>query len=221
VPQVVSPAARDAPKGRPAAPPASGEVAGAARRAAGRIARAGIAPARGPFGQRLSGLVGRRGGLAVAVAVPAIALLAIAAAWPERLAEPAPPPNVPGEPAVTGTVETTARGPLSGVPEILDTTTLSLQGQVVRLYGVEWSRGAGDPDDLARYLRGREVACTPLEGSDTYRCQVEDQDLSRVVLYNGGGRATADASPDLKRAEEHARESAVGVWADQRLKARP
>jgi hypothetical protein len=109
---------------------------------------------------------------------------------------------------------------LRGVPEVLDTTTLSLEGRIVRLFGVEWARGAGDPDDLAKYIRGREVACSPAPVRETFRCQVEGQDLSRVILYNGGGRATQDATPDLKAAEEQARSRSVGVWGDQ-LKARP
>jgi len=109
---------------------------------------------------------------------------------------------------------------LRGVPGVLDTTTLSLEGRIVRLFGVEWARGAGDPDDLAKYIRGREVACSPAPARETFRCQVEGQDLSRVILYNGGGRATQDATPDLKAAEEQARSRSVGVWGDQ-LKARP
>jgi hypothetical protein len=111
--------------------------------------------------------------------------------------------------------------PVRGVAEVLDTTTLNIQGQVVRLFGVEWVRGAGDPDDLARYLRGREVACEPTGASKTHRCEVGGQDLSRVVLFNGGGRATQDATPELRAAEEHAKSAKLGLWSDQRLIARP
>jgi hypothetical protein len=111
--------------------------------------------------------------------------------------------------------------PVRGVAEVLDTTTLNIQGQVVRLFGVEWVRGAGDPDDLARYLRGREVACEPTGAAKTHRCEVGGQDLSRVVLFNGGGRATQDATPELRAAEEHAKSAKLGLWSDQRLIARP
>jgi endonuclease YncB( thermonuclease family) len=111
--------------------------------------------------------------------------------------------------------------PVRGVAEVLDTTTLNIQGQVVRLFGVEWVRGAGDPDDLARYLRGREVACEPAGATKTHRCEVGGQDLSRVVLFNGGGRATQDATPELRAAEEHAKSAKLGLWSDQRLIARP
>jgi endonuclease YncB( thermonuclease family) len=100
------------------------------------------------------------------------------------------------------------------VPEVIDTATLSVGGKVVPLFGVQWSRGAGEPSDLAGYLRNREVTCRPAEGSaKAYRCEVDGQDLSKVVLFNGGGRATSEASPDLLAAEAHARSAKTGLWA--------
>jgi endonuclease YncB( thermonuclease family) len=102
-------------------------------------------------------------------------------------------------------------GALSGVPEVVDTGTLRVEGKVVRLFGVEWSRGA-QADDLTRYLAGRQVVCTPYPNSDRHRCQVDGRDLSEVVLYNGGGRATPEATPELKSAEAQARTAGLGVW---------
>jgi endonuclease YncB( thermonuclease family) len=100
------------------------------------------------------------------------------------------------------------------VPEVIDTATLSIGGRVVALFGVQWARGGGEPADLAGYLRGREVTCLPAEGSaKAYRCEVEGQDLSKVVLFNGGGRATTEATPDLLAAEAHARSAKTGLWA--------
>lgn len=104
---------------------------------------------------------------------------------------------------------------LEGVPDVIDTATLSLKGEVVRLFGVEWAPGAGKPEDLTRYLQGREVTCEPASGNETYRCRVGGQDLSRVVLYNGGGQPTADATPELKAAADKAREAKLGVWNKQ------
>jgi endonuclease YncB( thermonuclease family) len=102
-------------------------------------------------------------------------------------------------------------GALSGVPEIVDTSTLRIDGRVVRLFGVEWERGA-QAEDLTRYIAGREVVCTPAVRSDRHRCQIEGQDLSEVVLYNGGGRATSEATPELKTAEAKARAAGFGIW---------
>lgn len=105
--------------------------------------------------------------------------------------------------------------PLRGVPDVIDTATLSLDGEVVRLFGVEWAPGAGKPEDLTTYLQGREVSCDPAGSNDTYRCKVGEQDLSRVILYNGGGQPTAEATPELKAAADKARESKLGVWNNQ------
>lgn len=104
---------------------------------------------------------------------------------------------------------------LRGVPDVIDTATLSLEGEVVRLFGVEWAPGAGKPEDLTAYLQGREVTCEPVGGNDTYRCRVGEQDLSRVILYNGGGQPTAEATPELKAAADKAREAKIGVWNKQ------
>jgi len=102
-------------------------------------------------------------------------------------------------------------GSIAGAPEVIDTVTLRIDGRIVRLFGVEWARG-GQAQDLSRYLRGRSVVCAPAPAKDAYRCEVNGQDLSRVVLYNGGARATADAPPDLRAAEERAKAERVGVW---------
>jgi endonuclease YncB( thermonuclease family) len=118
-------------------------------------------------------------------------------------------------PAATGTVASGAAGTqpdaIAGTAEVVDTSTLRVDGKLVRLFGVEWARG-GKVEDLAAYIAGREVTCTPAARSDRHRCHIDGRDLSRVVLYNGGGRATADATPELKAAEEDARAASLGVW---------
>lgn len=154
-------------------------------------------------------------------AVAVLALLGVGAflfqgdgAQPPQASAAAPAASGPirePEPVVTGSTGSSAT--LRGVPEVIDTATLSLNGEVVRLFGVEWAPGAGKPEDLTQYLNGREVACDPAGSNDVYKCQVGGQDLSRVVLFNGGGRPTDDATPELKAAAEKAREAKIGVWA--------
>lgn len=100
---------------------------------------------------------------------------------------------------------------LTGVPEVIDTATLRVSGRLVPLFGVEWVRG-GQAEELRKYLAGRSVSCQPAPGSSAYLCTVEGRDLSEVVLFNGGGRASAEATPDLVAAEDHARSERLGVW---------
>jgi len=101
---------------------------------------------------------------------------------------------------------------LSGPVEVIDTATLRVAGKLVRLFGVEWVRG-GQAEELTRYLAGRTVTCLPVAGSEARLCNVDGRDLSEVVLFNGGGRASAEATPDLVAAEDRARTERLGVWA--------
>ncbi|MBY0256520.1 hypothetical protein [Methylobacterium sp.] len=101
---------------------------------------------------------------------------------------------------------------LTGPVEVIDTATLRVAGKLVRLFGVEWVRG-GQADELTRYLAGRTVTCQPVAGSEARLCAVDGRDLSEVVLFNGGGRASPEATPDLVAAEDHARAERLGVWA--------
>jgi endonuclease YncB( thermonuclease family) len=118
---------------------------------------------------------------------------------PETGGDPEPDPSPPPANAVRGTVQ------------VIDTATLKVGGKVVRLFGVEWVRG-GQAEELARYIGGRTVTCQPAPGSETMNCLVDGRDLSEVVLFNGGGRASPEASPELVAAEDHARSERLGVW---------
>ena len=100
---------------------------------------------------------------------------------------------------------------MTGPVQVVDTATLKVGGKVVRLFGVEWVRG-GQAEELARYIGGRTVTCQPAPGSETMNCLVDGRDLSEVVLFNGGGRASPEASPELVAAEDHARSERLGVW---------
>ncbi len=135
---------------------------------------------------------------------------------PEDAAPDAPPADMPGPGADAerqAEPEAPRKGPnaLTGVPEVIDTATLRVGGKVVRLFGVEWVRG-GQADELSKYLRKRTVSCQPAAGSSAFVCTVEGRDLSEVVLFNGGGRASSEATPDLVAAEDHARTERLGVW---------
>src|SRR3546814_18247759 len=66
---------------------------------------------------------------------------------------------------------------------------------------------------MSDYIGGREVLCRPAPGG-RHRCEVDGWDLSEVVLFNGGGRATADAPADYVKAERKERTQRRGTWAD-------
>ncbi|WP_245292217.1 transglycosylase domain-containing protein [Methylobacterium tarhaniae] len=100
---------------------------------------------------------------------------------------------------------------LRGVPRVIDTGRLRLEGQAVRLAGVE-GQGGTLAREFRQYLRRREVTCQPAGGADLYRCRAGDQDLSEVVLFNGAGRAAPGAPPELQAAEASAKARKAGMW---------
>jgi endonuclease YncB( thermonuclease family) len=130
-------------------------------------------------------------------------------------ASPAAPDTVTPPPETGGDAEPDAAPPapnaVTGSVQVIDTATLKVGGKVVHLFGVEWVRG-GQAEELARYIGGRPVTCQPAPGSETMNCLVDGRDLSEVVLFNGGGRASPEASPELVAAEDHARSERLGVW---------
>ncbi|WP_342108587.1 nuclease [Methylobacterium sp. SI9] len=119
-----------------------------------------------------------------------------------------PPPETAGDPEPDTPLPPNA---VAGQAQVIDTATLKVGGKVVHLFGVEWVRG-GQAEELARYIGSRPVTCQPAPGSATMNCLVDGRDLSEVVLFNGGGRASPEASPELVAAEDHARSERLGVW---------
>lgn len=130
---------------------------------------------------------------------------------PATTAPPSAPDMSPASPEETPSKPARANE-ISGPVEVIDTATLRVGGKLVRLFGVEWVRG-GQADELTRYLSGRSVTCQPVAGSEARLCSVDGRDLSEVVLFNGGGRASPEATPDLVAAEDRARAERLGVWA--------
>ena len=99
-----------------------------------------------------------------------------------------------------------------GFAEVIDTATLAIRGKKIQLEGI-----LGDDDRravraLARFLGRREVTCEPSRSPDRFRCNVDGQNLSEVILINGGARAVPDAPADLLAAEDEARSARLGIW---------
>ena len=139
---------------------------------------------------------------------PAPAQTARAPAAPDTVT---PPPESTGDPEPDAPALPPPPNAVTGTVQVIDTATLRIGGKLVHLFGVEWVRG-GQADELARYIAGRPVTCQPAPGSENMNCTVDGRDLSEVVLFNGGGRASPEASPELVAAEDHARSERLGVW---------
>lgn len=141
----------------------------------------------------------------------------VEAGRPEARATPAPRPETASiaepdaDPRALTDRDPTGRAVLRGSPAVVDTGTLDFDGRTVRLAGVDGLSGR-NARELGRYLRRRDVACAPAGEGGAYRCSLDGQDLSELILFNGGGRASADATPDLLAAEEQARSNRIGIW---------
>ncbi|HKG76029.1 MAG TPA: PBP1A family penicillin-binding protein [Beijerinckiaceae bacterium] len=124
------------------------------------------------------------------------------------LAQRTTPANVTNRAQTGARVERNVRG----APEVLDTGTLAIAGTLVRLQGVE-GEGGRMAQQLARFLRRREVTCEPVGNeASTHRCRTGGEDLAELILSGGGARATSDAPPELLAAEEQARSARLGIW---------
>jgi len=122
---------------------------------------------------------------------------------PVAKVEPAPPPSQPRP-------EPKPFTDIRGIPEVINTGLLRINGNMVPLYGV---RGAYEPHatKLTQFIRDREVRCKK-KTPESFRCVLADRDLSEAVLRNGAGWASEGADDNLKASEASARERGVGIW---------
>ena len=119
------------------------------------------------------------------------------------------------QPAVSPTQTSVSSKVIRGIPEVLDTGTLVIAGQPLRLEGVASERGT-PARQLARFLRRREIMCADAQTSDVQRCQIDGEDLSEIIIGAGGARASPDAPAHLLAAENQARSARIGIWRRQR-----
>ncbi len=139
---------------------------------------------------------------------------------PLRSPAPASVPADRAGPAAASASAGPPVAPLRGTARVLDTGTLEIQGQVVRLFVVEGGRGR-PARALARYLTDQEAVCDSVPPSGAYRCRIGDHDLSELVLLNGGGQASQEATPELRAIEARARDARIGLWRHWRRVAVP
>lgn len=104
--------------------------------------------------------------------------------------------------------------PISGrIDRIVDTGTLMISGQRVRLYGVQGVSNRRHVDLLSGFIRneGGQLNCEPKGEAHICRTQ-KGNDLSAVVLANGGARVATDSTDDYRRFEAEAKRKRIGIW---------
>ncbi len=122
------------------------------------------------------------------------------------------PVSAPGPSASIASVPVVAGSDARGTADVLDTATLAIRGRKIQLEGILGEDDRRAVRSLARFLRRREVICEPSGTPDRFRCSVDGQELSEIILSNGGARAAPDASAELLAAEDEARSARLGIW---------
>jgi hypothetical protein len=101
---------------------------------------------------------------------------------------------------------------VTGPAQVVDTATLTVNGQRVPLFGV-----AGETGVLADQLQdlisasGPNVTCQPHD--QTYVCTLPNgADVARAALYNGAARPGPDATDDYRQVSDAAKNAHKGIW---------
>ena len=108
---------------------------------------------------------------------------------------------------------------LVGVPEVIDTSTLRIEGNLIRLFGVEWARG-GQSEDLVRYL-GTRHHLRQRERATSIAV------MSTAATSPGWCSTTAEVAPpptprrNSLRRRNHAKAERLGAWKKQAPGAHP
>jgi endonuclease YncB( thermonuclease family) len=101
---------------------------------------------------------------------------------------------------------------ISGPATVVDTATLTVNGQKVALFGIEGETGvlADGLQDLIT-AAGPRVTCQPHD--QTYVCTLPNgTDVARAALYNGAARPGQDASDDYRQVSDAAKSAHKGIW---------
>jgi hypothetical protein len=114
-------------------------------------------------------------------------------------------PNAQPRPDYPPTVE--------GVTQVIDTGTLTVNGQQVALAGIK-GEGGEYSADLQKLIssQGGQVSCELV--TDTgYLCRLRDGvDIARAGLYNGGAQLADDAPDDYRAQSAAAQQAHRGIW---------
>jgi endonuclease YncB( thermonuclease family) len=129
--------------------------------------------------------------------------------------------------------EAAAPGDLRGAVRVVDGDTLDLEGQRVRLEGIDapeipqscpssvgtWDCGKAAARALKDLVAGQQVACRN-RGTDKYGrmlgvCFVADRDINAEMVRQGHAWAFVKYSKSYVEEEAHARAARIGIWQGQ------
>lgn len=124
-------------------------------------------------------------------------------------------------------------GAIIGVPHIVDGDTLDINGQRIRLYGIdapettqtclhatgEWDCGNRAGLWLQQLVAGNEISCQP-QGNDRYgrivaTCLMGENDLGGALVKNGWAVAYRSITKTYVIAETDAKRKRLGIWDSQ------
>jgi endonuclease YncB( thermonuclease family) len=101
---------------------------------------------------------------------------------------------------------------ISGPARVIDTATLSVNGQTVPLFGILGETGA-PADQMQALINGNGSQVTCQLQVETYKCLAGQQlDVARIALFNGAAKPGPDATEDYKQQAAAAEAAHKGVW---------
>ena len=138
--------------------------------------------------------------------------------------------------AVLCLLATPALADVTGPARVIDGDTLEIQGQCIRLHGIDapesrqlcrldgkpWQCGEVAANALADKIARRSVTCEDL-GRDRYkriiaRCAVAGEDIGAWMVSQGLALAYRRYSRDYVDQEAEAQEARRGIWASEFVK---
>lgn len=130
-----------------------------------------------------------------------------------------------------------ARADQTGAVNVVDGETLEMQGQIVRLFGIDalepdqiclngnrpWPCGEESVRSLSALIGGQPVRCQTIRNVGGYilaTCDLNGDDLAAWMVSRGWAFADKPVSADYAPAEEAARNAGEGVWSGEHLTPR-
>jgi len=101
---------------------------------------------------------------------------------------------------------------VSGAAVVVDTATLTINGQTINLSGVKGETG-NYATQLQQLITAQGPAVNCEQQSDGYLCKLPSGiDIARAALYNGAAEPSDSASDDYRAQADAAKAARRGIW---------